>query len=220
MFHFDANFPFAVMTLEQTAPERLIDRKLFDGMFTTLLIASGGRDGGTIMPRGKGIAHTIAVLLLATPSIVTAQGSSPPPAMWRDVGQVGVLCLVETPRGVDNGPLHERICSAAERAAAKGATIAPLRFATGDPRILRPDTVTMLVHAAVSTAAGGDILAISVRPYRNIGNDPGLLFAAAPVALPVDAARRDDAALATAMARAFARTLPWTPPAGARRIER
>lgn len=156
--------------------------------------------------------------IFAASSVATAQ-SSPPPALWQDVRQIGVACLVETPTGVDTGALHDRICTVAQRVAGRGAPVVPLVFTTGDARMLRPGTVTLLVHASVNATPIGEVLALSTRPYRNLADVPGTLFAAAPVALPLDRARGDDRALSDAIGRAFARTLPWAPPPPARIIE-
>ncbi len=197
-----------------------IDIKLVSAKLTTLpdfirfVVAGRALANGAVHLVGTGLALAVA----CAPLSADAQ-SSPPPALWRDVGQVGVMCLVETPAGVDTGALHDRICDAALRAAGRGAPLVPVRFTTGDARMLRPRTVTLLVHAAVSRSPAGDMLAVSTRPYRNLTDDPGTLFAGAPVALPLESARRDDRLLADAMRRGLAKTLPWAPPPPVRRIE-
>lgn len=135
-----------------------------------------------------------------------AEARTPPP-IWHDVRQVNILCLVETEHGVDDDALHRRVCETARAAAAEGAAVPVRTVGTGDPAILRHDSVTLLVHGRARPEAGGRLFALSVRPYRNDGNDPGLLFAAAPRA----AAYRDeqDRALAALVRDGVRAVLPW-----------
>lgn len=75
----------------------------------------------------------------------------------------------------------------------------------GDPALLAPDTMTLLVHASVQRSAAGDLLALAIRPFRNSGEPNGLLFAAAPRAVLL----ADEAALDAALRGALSETLPW-----------
>jgi hypothetical protein len=73
--------------------------------------------------------------------------------------------------------------------------------------------LTLLVHASTGGTPGGKMMAISIRPYRNVEN-PGLLFGAEPRVVATGAS---DAALDAALAVPLTQLLPWRT-AGARRI--
>ena len=88
---------------------------------------------------------------------------------------------------------------------------APVRIiAPGDPAVLSPDSVTLLVQAS----ARGGLLAFSIRPYR--ASNEAMLFTAAPGAVPLAGPAKD---LEAALGAALSETLPWlNRPAGARPI--
>ncbi len=164
-------------------------------------------------------ACTALVLLSAcggaAVTTATAEASTPAP-IWRDVARVNVLCLVQTGSGVDRGALHDRICNSVRDAAAAGSPAPVQVIALGDPAVLSPDSVTLLVQASTQGKSDGGLFAFSIRPYRS--QSEALLFTAAPRAAPLAAAgpaKEFEAALAAALSE----TLPWlNRPAGARPI--
>ncbi|MGA9582758.1 MAG: hypothetical protein WBR13_12405 [Allosphingosinicella sp.] len=129
------------------------------------------------------------------------------------MARVNVLCLVQTDAGVARGELHDRICNGV-RDAAKVGSPAPVGIITlGDPAVLSPDSVTLLVQASVQRG----LLAFSIRPYRNSGAP--MLFSAAPRALPLSGSAGQAKEFEAAMGAALSETLPWlSRPAGARPI--
>lgn len=133
-----------------------------------------------------------------------------PAALWQGVTGVAVTCLVHTPRGVDTGALHRRLCAAVRARAARGAPV-PVTAAALGGEALAPGRVTLLVQAGLSTVRGAPVLALSIRPFRSMA-EAGQLFAAAPRAVPAD----DAAALDAAIAALLAETLPWQPGEGGR----
>ncbi len=136
-----------------------------------------------------------------------------PALIWRDVARVNVLCLVQTDSGVERGALHNRICNSVRDAAAAGSPAPVGIIAPGDPAVLSPDSVTLLVQASAQRG----LLAFSVRPYRNSGEP--MLFTAAPRALPLADAAGKAQKLEAALGAALSETLPWlSRPAGARPI--
>ena len=150
-----------------------------------------------------------ALLFLTAP----AQASTPAP-IWRDVARVNILCLVRTSGGVDRGRLNDRICESARDMAAIGSPAPVAIIAPGDPAVLAPDSVTLLVHAS---AQGGPhrLLAFSIRPFRNSAGESQMLFAAAPRAVPLDDSRAGHSKLEAALRAALSETLPWlSVPAG------
>lgn len=144
-----------------------------------------------------------SLMVAATGAVADPAASAAISPFWRDVTAIGVTCLVNTPRGVDTGPLHARLCEAVRTHAAAGAPV-PVDVTGVGGAALAAGRVTLLVHAAVTDVRGAPVIALSVRPYRNTG-DPGLFFAAAPRAV----AAGDAAALDAAIRAMLAETLPW-----------
>ena len=136
-----------------------------------------------------------AAAFAAAISYIPAQASTPLP-LWQDVARVHVLCLA----GASAAPL----CSLAREIAAQGAPVPVAVLEPGDPAVLAPDSLTLLVHVSVE----GRLAALSVRPYRNDGQ-AGQLFGAAPRAALIAAGEDEAAALARPLRAALAETLPW-----------
>lgn len=132
------------------------------------------------------------------------------PLFWADVRQVSVLCLVNTPRGVDAGELHRGVCEHARSTVAHVAPVPVSVIRLGDPEVLKPDTITILVHVAITGNGADRLAALSVRPFRNASDNGGQLFGAAPRAARVGASDRAAlAAITPELAAALADTLPW-----------
>lgn len=153
-------------------------------------------------------AASSSLALLAVPASARppAEGlptSTTPASVWQDVTSIGVTCLVHTARGVDTGALHDRLCAAVAARAAKGAPV-PVTAAAIGAAALAPGRVTLLVHASVEQVRGADVMALTIRPFRNAA-DAGQFFGAAPRVV----AAGDAAALDHAVASLLAQTLPW-----------
>jgi hypothetical protein len=159
-------------------------------------------------------AALVAPALFGSAAVTTSPAEGGTPALiWNDVARVNVLCLVQTDSGIDRGALHNRICNGVRDAAAAGAPAPVAIIAPGDPAVLSPDSVTLLVQA--SSKRG--LLAFSIRPYRNSGEP--MLFTAAPSAVPLAGAAEPARDLEAALGAALSETLPWlSRPAGARPI--
>jgi hypothetical protein len=161
---------------------------------------------------GRVGAALVALIVCGGASVTTAAASTPA-QIWRGVARVNVLCMVQTDAGVERGALHDRLCNGVRDAAAAGSPAPVAIIAPGDPAVLSPDSVTLLVQAS----ARSGLLAFSIRPYRNSGEP--MLFTAAPraVALAGSAARSKE--FEAALGAALSETLPWlSRPAGARPI--
>ncbi len=162
---------------------------------------------------GAGIAAASSLALLAadagagasaaTPAPAPAPAPASPASLWQDLTALGVTCLVHTPRGVDTGALHDRLCAAVTRQAAKGAPV-PVAAAALGGAALAQGRVTLLVQATVAPVNGADAIALTLRPFRN-AMGAGQFFAAAPRIV----AAGDTAALDAAVAALLAETLPW-----------
>ncbi|HEX8625767.1 MAG TPA: hypothetical protein VF782_11905 [Allosphingosinicella sp.] len=158
------------------------------------------------------IARACAALVLLSACGAAAEAATPA-SIWRDVARVNVLCLVQTDSGVDTGTLHNRICNSVRDAAAAGSPAPVGIIAVGDPAVLSPNSVTLLVQASAQRG----LLAFSIRPYRNSGE--AMLFTAAPRAVPLAGAAGQAKEFEAALGAALSETLPWlSRPAGARPI--
>lgn len=163
--------------------------------------------------RSDGLTAISSLALVAAPAalMAAAPGAAAAPALaaatptgiWRDITSVGVTCLVQTTRGVDNGTLHDRLCDAVRSRAAADAPVPVLAAALGG-EALRPGRVTLLVQASVAAIRGISVITVSIRPFRNDA-EAGQFFAAAPRAVALD----DRPALDAAIQAILAETLPW-----------
>ena len=173
--------------------------------------------------RGLSLRAAAALAFLSacgsSPVISEPAAATTPPLMWQQVTGINVLCLVRTDAGVDQGPLHDLVCKKVRDMAAEGSP-APVRIiASGDPAVLSPDNVTLLVHASVQGASGRRLLAFTIRPFRNSADQGQMLFAAVPRAVPLGNSPGNSPELEAALRAALSETLPWlTAPAGHRPI--
>ena len=159
-----------------------------------------------------------AALVAGVEGAGAAQATLPPP-MWRDVSSLRIHCLTTGESGVSDAELAQRLCGLVRDLASTGAPVPVAAIGPGDPALLAPGTVTLLVHASITPSPAGELLAFSIRPYRNSADADPLLFAAAPRAVLLagtDWERRLDAALLAALTE----TLPWRPRPGPRPITR
>lgn len=172
----------------------------------------GSCGGGAVVSQsetGKSAPDKAITQVAAAP----AQASAP--LFWADARQLRIICLVNTPRGVDAGELHDGVCDQARTAVARVAPVPVSIARLGDPEILKPDTITMLVHVAITGSGTDRLAALTVRPFRNAPNNGGQLFGAAPRAVRAGASDRAAlAAIAPELEAALADSLPWKPKTG------
>ena len=141
--------------------------------------------------------------------------SSSVPLAYRDVERVLVLCLVQKDGAIAHSA-EERVCKAAARIAGAGTGIPVETVAAGDPRMVAPGSLTVLVHGGVSGPAGREQVAIAVRPYRAGVSGAEVLFGAAPRTAPLG----DEAALTATLSASLDEILPWRlTTSGVRRID-
>lgn len=170
------------------------------------------------MPFAGILLRVSAAFALSYACGATALASTPAP-IWGDLAAINVLCLVRSDAGVDQGPLHDRICTKVRDMAAKGAPAAVRIIAPGDPALLAPDSVTLLVHVSVQPASPRPLAAFSIRPFRNAPDQAQMIFAAAPRAAPLGHPAGGTQELEAALRAALSETLPWfSAPAGPRPI--
>jgi hypothetical protein len=148
-------------------------------------------------------------LVGAAPVIVAPIQASTPPLMWQEAGAIRILCLVGPKTRPDANHLQEEMCDSVRKLAADGAPVPVSRVGFGDPVVLEPGTVTLLVHASVQSDGDGRLVALDVRPFRPGGDHNAVLFGAAPRAVRIPGSGPGGDKLEAAVAAALAETLPW-----------
>jgi hypothetical protein len=141
-------------------------------------------------------------------NVAPAQASTPVLA-WQQAGAVRVLCVVGPATRPDADKLQEEMCDAVRALAADGAPMPVSRVGFGDPAVLEPGTVTLLVHASVQNDGDRRLVALDVRPFRPGGDHNAILFGAAPRAVRIPGSGPGGDKLEAALAAALAETLPW-----------
>lgn len=159
------------------------------------------------MPRPFRALLPLAAALAAV-TAAPAAGTTPTLA-WQQVQSVRVLCLVQPETRPDADALRAELCRATVRLAAARAPVPVSEVGFGDPAVIAPGVVTLLVHASVAADGGGRLLAFSVRPFRAGSADTAQLFTAAPRALRLPASGPGGAPLERSLAGALADILPW-----------
>lgn len=153
---------------------------------------------GAYRPGLRIAAATSSLSLLAAPVVAAT-----PSLLWQDVTSLGVTCQIHTDRGIDDGALTQRLCAAVRAHAARGAPVPVVAAAIGG-QALAAGRVTLLVQGSVARVRGVDVLALTLRPFRNSA-DGAQFFTAPPRIVALDDAPALDAAIGALLAD----TLPW-----------
>lgn len=149
------------------------------------------------------------------PDSALAGVASPPPVSVQDVRRISLLCLVASDGTPATVRLQSDLCTRLQRLAAVGAPVPVVIAQLGDPDVLDPAGLAILLHASVDRIDGRAVLALSLRSVRNAGPDSVTLFGPAPRAVPADDEQQIDRALEAALNN----VLPWrSAPQGARLI--
>jgi hypothetical protein len=151
----------------------------------------------------------------------TAAQASTPILSWQNVKRLQVLCLVATDRMGERETLERRLCDQVRSLAAAGAPVPVDGLVLGDPKLIDPANVTLLVHGNVQQVGGARLLTMSVRSYRTGGAHNDTIFGAPPRAIALGDGPEANAALAEALRATLSETVPWlATPAGPRPITR
>jgi hypothetical protein len=158
-------------------------------------------------------ALALLPFLGASPLTLTPAQASTPPLMWQQAGALRVLCLVAPSTRLDEvdktDRLQEELCNVVRTLASQGAPVPVSRVGFGDPAVLEPGTVTLLVHASVQTDGDQRLVALNVRPFRPGGDHNAILFGATPRAVRIPRTGAGGNKLEAAVTAALAETLPW-----------
>jgi hypothetical protein len=151
-----------------------------------------------VLPLGAAAPMTVAPAPAATPQLT-----------WQQAGSVQILCLVAPATRPDARKLQDELCDIVRTLAADGAPVPVSRIAFGDPAVLEPGTINLLVHASVQSDGDQRLVALDVRTFRPGGDHNAILFGAPPRAVRIPGSGPGGDKLETALAAALAETLPW-----------
>jgi hypothetical protein len=145
----------------------------------------------------------------AAPVIAAPASASTPVLAWQQASLVHVLCVAGPATRADARKLQEEICDSVRDLAADGSPVPVRRLGFGDPAVLDPGTVTLLVQASVQDDGDRRLVALNIRPFRPGGDHNAILFGAAPRAVRIPGSGPGGDKLEAAIAAALAETLPW-----------
>jgi hypothetical protein len=168
---------------------------------------------GVYMRTGWGFARVFAVLLAvgtiagAPVAVATAQASTPS-LLWTGAKRIAVNCLVQSGSTADAPQFEADLCGQVRRLAEQDAPVPVVQVENGDPHMVQPDTVVLLVHGSIERSGKGRTVAFTIRPYRPSGGEAEIYFGTAPQAVTLATARMD-AVLQDRLRAAVADILPW-----------
>jgi hypothetical protein len=142
------------------------------------------------------------------PTMSQPSAAALPPLMWQQVTSVRVLCLVGPDVLPGRRELEAEICAKVRDLAAARAPVPVSTVGFGDPAVLEPETVTLLVHAAIQSEGDGRLLVFDIRTFRPGRPEAAELFGAAPRAVRIPVSGPAGPALDAALTAALAETLP------------
>lgn len=153
------------------------------------------------------LAGTFAAAL----SLAASAPAATPTLLWQGASKLRVQCLVETESGSGPSALQQALCQRVAKLAERGAPVPVSTIGFGDPEILAPGTVALLVHASVQPGSAGKqrLLAFTIRPIRASAEQSAILFGAPPRAVALPGASTLGSTLDAALAATLAETLPW-----------
>ena len=133
-------------------------------------------------------------------------GTMPPPASVLSLERVQVLCVLSADGRFDRLQLQSSLCDAAVAVARQDAGLPVQMIGVGDPDLLDPAAMSLLIQASIASVADRPVLVISVRPFRSGPVQPEI-FGPAPVAVDID--DNFEAAAESALRTLIPPLLPW-----------
>ncbi|HZG08981.1 MAG TPA: hypothetical protein VEZ70_08380 [Allosphingosinicella sp.] len=167
------------------------------------------------MPVGRAIICGSAALAAVSGGLVgSLAAASPapsamPPLAWQNAGKLQILCTVVSDRFGERESLEAQLCARTRALAAKNSPVAVQPLAFGDPALIDPANITLLLHASVQQPGAERLLVFNIRAYRAGGVETDILFGAVPRAVTLSDAEAFAPALDAALSAALSETLPW-----------
>lgn len=131
---------------------------------------------------GCDTASADAVTAPVQPAV--SAGEMPRPSSVLSLQRLQILCVLSADGRFDRAKLQAELCEAAAVAARRGASLPVEVIGTGDPKLLDPAALSLLVHASLTEVAGEAVLTATARGYRP-GRVEAELFGPAPVVVPI-----------------------------------
>ncbi len=124
------------------------------------------------------------------------------PLAYQGVERLQVLCLLQTSQGLASPADRARLCESIAQMAGTGTQLPVSVIETGDPQVVAPNHLTLLVHGALD---GDGTLALTIRPYRPSVAGSDVLFGARPRMANFNDASEVEAAISASLDE----ILPW-----------
>lgn len=164
------------------------------------------------LPGSFARARAALVLLVACAVAPAMAGAATPSLLWTKARQVAVRCLVHSSTTRDAAALEAALCARVRELAGRGAPYPVKQVGAGDPALIAPGTVTLLVHASIERTPRGRTVAFTLRPSRVLeGGD--IPFGTSPRIVEM-ASASPTPALSLALAESLEEILPWQRPSG------
>lgn len=146
-----------------------------------------------------------AILLMSVLGVDAEAQRTPLPALSaQGIARTHILCLLVDPAG-PKPRMQQALCAQVRRLAALGAPVPVDTIGFGDPALLEPDALGILVHVAIERTGPHPHAVLNIRPHRT-QLSAGVLFGATPATAPIGAdGTIADAAIITALNQ----VLPW-----------
>lgn len=139
-----------------------------------------------------------------SPSAVVRDATMPRPPSVLSQDRLQVLCVLSAERA-DRLKLQAELCEAAAAAARRTTRLPVEVIGVGDPKLLDPTALSLLVHASVGRVGAQDVLTMAVRAYQ-VRVEQAEIFGPPPIALPF--ANSIEGAIVDALDRAVQAVLP------------
>ena len=85
------------------------------------------------------------------------------PLAYQNIERLQVLCLLQNDGRLAPNPDKERLCDAVARLASAGTELPVSVIATGDPQVVAPNRLTLLVHGALHAQGWDHVRAAEAR---------------------------------------------------------
>lgn len=125
-----------------------------------------------------------------------------PPLAYSNIERLQILCLLQSDGMLASADDNQRLCSKVAKEAGSDVDLEVSVIRTGDPQVVAPGRLTLLVHGALDQSGR---IALTIRPYRPAATGSEVLFGS----MPRVAAFADDDSLEEAISDSLDEVLPW-----------
>lgn len=130
---------------------------------------------------GCGAATAYPMTEAARP--VSQVASMPPPASVLPIERVQILCLLSADGRFDRLQLQSDLCQAAAVATRQSSDSPVEVIGIGDPKLLDPTALTLLVHASLGQIKDQPVITLAIRTFQARA-EQGDIFGPPPMTMP------------------------------------